>query len=206
MLFHRMTLGSMTVNCYIAADEETRAAVLFDAPDEAEKIIEYLDENGLKLRTVFLTHAHFDHMGALDSLIRATGAKLALHEADVKYLNNPSLNLSGMMGISFSEFHADFTVSHGDVIREDGISIRVIHTPGHTEGSVCYLLGDILVSGDTLFHHSVGRADFPLGSFDDEIKYIKERLMVLDDCVKVYPGHGFSTTIGRERKENPYLL
>lgn len=196
----------MTVNCYVAAEEEGGRAVLFDAPDNAEKILEYINQNNLTLETVFLTHAHFDHMGALSDILSRTGAKLALHEADERYLNDPHLNLAELAGLEFPKFHADMLLKHGDTVFAGGLEIEVIHTPGHTVGSACYLIGDVLVSGDTLFKQSVGRADFPLGSFDDEIKYIKERLMVLDDSTKVCPGHGFSTDIGRERKENPYLI
>lgn len=201
MLFHRMTLGSMTVNCYIAADEKSGRAVLFDAPDNAEKILEYINKNNLTLETVFLTHAHFDHIGALADILSRTDAKLAMHEADEKYLNDPQLNLADAAGIKLPEVHADKLLVHGDKIEVDDICIEVIHTPGHTSGSVCYLMDDVLVSGDTLFKQSIG-----FGNFNEEVKSIKERLMVLNDSVTVYPGHGFSTDIGRERKENPYLI
>ncbi len=206
MIFHRLTLGNMSTNCYIAANEETKNAVLFDAPDEAERILKYITDNKLKLCYVMLTHAHFDHIMALDDILKKTGAKLLLHEAEEKYLNNPALNLASMIPVDIPEFNKYKVVSDDEKLFIDDIEIRVIHTPGHTEGSVCYLMGETLVSGDTLFQHSIGRADFPLGNFDDEISSIKYKLMALEDSVKVYPGHGFSTTIGRERKENPYLI
>lgn len=206
MFFKRLTLGDMTTNCYIAADENTHNAVLFDAPDEADKILKVLSDNGLKLCNVMLTHAHFDHILALHEVLMKTGAKLFVHENEAKYLNNPELNLLSMTGENIPEFHDYHTLTDGETVVLDDIEISVLHTHGHTTGSVCYLMGDILVSGDTLFLHSIGRADFPLGNFDDEIASIKKKLMVLDDSVKVYPGHGFSTTIGRERKENPYLI
>lgn len=206
MIFHRFTLGEMVANCYVAADENTKNAVLFDAPTNPEKILGYLDENGLTLKYILLTHAHFDHIMAVDGIKKATGAKLVLHRDEVKYLNDGVLNLAVTVPVEIPKLKEDIVVSDGDEIVMDSFDIKVIHTPGHTEGSVCYLMGDILISGDTLFNRSVGRADFPLGNFENEIKSIKEKLMPLDDGIKVFPGHGFSTDIGHERKENPYLI
>lgn len=206
MLFKRLILGELLTNCYIAADEDTKNAVLFDAPSDAKKIIEYLNKNDLTLTHIFLTHAHFDHIMALEEIKNATGAKLLLHKEEEKYLNDPDLNLSGENPIKLAKSDNDILLSDGDEIMVDSIKIKVIHTPGHTVGGVCYLIDDILISGDTLFSGSIGRSDFPLGNFDTEITSIKEKLLVLDDDIKVYPGHGFSTTIGKQRKENPYLI
>ncbi len=207
MIFHRMTVGELFTNCYVAACEDTNEAILFDAPDNTEKILGFLNKKNLKLKYVFLTHAHFDHILALAEIKAATGCKIAIHEAEVKYLNDPSLNLSNsMLGMVLPEITADIIFKDDDVFDFNGKPISVIHTPGHTEGSVCYLLENILVSGDTLFNKSIGRSDFPFGDYDTEINSIQKKLMVLDDEIKVYPGHGFSTSIGKERKENPYLL
>ena len=207
MLFHRMALGELGANCYITADEETGRACIFDAPDDAERILAYMDKKGLKLGYIFLTHAHFDHIMALDELKRATGAKVYIHPDDVEMLNNPALNLSADCNVTLPRLEYDAAVLDGDVIETPCGEVRVIHTPGHTKGSVCYLLnGDTLISGDTLFKRSIGRSDGPGGSYENEISAIKEKLMTLDDDVKVYPGHGFSTSIGAERKENPFLI
>lgn len=202
MKFLRFSLGDLVTNSYILFDEEAGQAVLFDAPDGAEKILNFLDENNLSLEYIFLTHAHFDHIGALYTLRTATKAKIVIHEAEEKYLNNSELNLSSEPLPTIS---ADILIKDGDVFEFCGVEIKAIHTPGHTEGGVCYLFDNTLVSGDTLFLNSIGRFDFPLGSFEDEISSIKNKLMCLSDDIKVYPGHGFSTSIGRERKENPYL-
>ena len=206
MLFHRFILGDMVTNCYLVADEETKNAVLFDAPAENDKILDYIQKNGLYLKKVILTHAHFDHILALEKIIEKTGAKLILHKEEEQYLKDPNLNLAGCRWDMMNLPDADRLINDGDEILLDSIKIKVIHTPGHTAGSSCYLLDGILISGDTLFAGSIGRTDFPLGSFDDEISSIKEKLMVLDDSIKVYPGHGFSTTIGKQRKENPYIV
>lgn len=203
MFFHRFVLGELATNSYIIADEDTKNAVLFDAPDNANKILDYLQKKELILKKIFLTHAHFDHILALKEIKEATGAKILLHKDEEKYLKDNSLNLSPKP-LDLPE--ADQLLDDNEVISLDQLTIRVIHTPGHTEGSVCYLVNDVLISGDTLFLGSIGRADFPLGNFEDEISSIKEKLMLLDDEAKVYPGHGFSTKIGKERKENPYLI
>ncbi len=207
MFFHRFILGELVTNCYLVADEDTKNAVLFDAPADAEKVIAYLDEKGLRLNLICLTHAHFDHILALGELIKKTGAECLLHKDEEQYLKNPELNLAGKRKNEIGEISGYSLLEDGDKIALDGIKIEVLHTPGHTKGGVCYLVnGEILISGDTLFSGSIGRFDFPLGSFEEEINSIKEKLMPLGDEIKVYPGHGFSTTIGKQRKENPYLI
>lgn len=206
MLFHRFILGNFVTNCYLVADEDTKNAILFDAPAEADKILDYLKKNDLTLKKVFLTHSHFDHILALQEVIDATNAELLMHKDEEKYLKDPALNLAGEHSGEVNTPDAYQLLSDGDEIVLDSIKIKVIHTPGHTQGSACYFVNDILISGDTLFSGSIGRTDFPLGSFDDIISSIKGKLMLLNDETKVYPGHGFSTTIGKQRKENPYLI
>ncbi len=140
---------------------------------------------------------------ALSEIKAATGAKIVIHCDEDQYLNDTSLNLSY---VPLPQVCADIKVSDGDIIEFADTKIKVIHTPGHTLGGVCYLFDKALVSGDTLFCGSIGRYDFPMGDFDTEINSIKKKLLNLPDEIKVYPGHGPSTTIGNERKENPYLI
>lgn len=207
MIFHRFILGNLVTNCYLIADEHTKNAVLFDAPADGSRIIDYINKNDLNLKLIILTHAHFDHILALKEVADTTGAKILLHSKEEEYLNNPALNLVGDTAESLEKVDDYSCFNDGEVIVLDDIEIKVLHTPGHTTGSCCYLINDdTLISGDTLFSGSIGRTDFPLGSFEDEINSIKEKLLPLDDEVKVYPGHGFSTTIGKQRKENPYLI
>lgn len=203
MDFKKFTLGELATNSYVLFDEKSGVAALFDAPAEAERILDFLKEKELTLKYIFLTHAHFDHIIALSELKAATNAQIVIHYDEERYLNDTSLNLSY---ISLPKVDADIKVSDGDVIEFCDTKIKVIHTPGHTMGGVCYLYDEILVSGDTLFCGSIGRYDFPMGDYAAEINSIKEKLMPLPDNVKVYPGHGPSTTIGNERKENPYLI
>lgn len=205
MIFYRFILGDMVTNCYIVANEDTKNAILFDAPADADKILQYAENNGLKIVKVMLTHAHFDHILALEEIKNRTNCDIYVHEDESQYLKDNKLNLSKTEdNLKFPE--GDVLLRDGDEIDLDGIKIKVIHTPGHTAGSVSYLVEDLLISGDTLFAGSIGRCDFPLGSLEDELSSIKNKLMLLDDNIKVYPGHGFSTTIGKERKDNPYLI
>ncbi len=203
MQFHRFTLGDLATNSYLLYDEKSGDAALFDAPAEAEKILDFLKYKRLNLKYVFLTHAHFDHIMALTELKTSTDANIVIHRDEEQYLNNTSLNLSYM---PLPEVKADIIVADGDVIEFCNTIIKVIHTPGHTLGGVCYQFDETLISGDILFYGSIGRYDFPMGDFDTEINSIKEKLLILPDDIRVYPGHGPSTTIGNERKENPFLL
>ncbi len=195
-------LGYMGVNSYIIYDKEVGKAAVFDAPAESEKILGFLKENGLALEYIFLTHGHFDHIGSLSELKAATNAKVIIHKDEEKYLNDSSLNLTFE---PLPELYADILITDGDRFEFCGTEIKVIHTPGHTVGGVCYYFDDCLICGDTLFQGSIGRFDFPLGDFATEIKSIKERILTLPDETKIYPGHGLSSTVGIERKENPYL-
>lgn len=206
MLFHRMVLGELRTNCYIAADEATGFACLFDAPAEAEHILDYLSKKNLKLEYIFLTHIHFDHILAVDEIKQKTGAKLYINENDAEKLNDPYATLSYDRSLNIPHLEYDALTSDGMSISLPIGEIKVIHTPGHSKGSVCYLIGDILISGDTLFKRTIGHTDSFDGDYDAEIASIKNKLLILDENTSVYPGHGFSTTIGAERKENPFLI
>ncbi len=206
MIFHRFILGDLVTNCYLVADETTKNAVLFDAPANADKIIDYLEKEDLTLKLILLTHAHFDHILALGELVNRTGASYMLHEKEECYLTDEKLNLRENYELNLPDNPPERLLSDGDEVCLDSLKVKVIYTPGHTAGGVCYLVDDILISGDTLFSGSIGRFDFPLGDFDTEINSIKNKLLPLADEIKVYPGHGFSTTIGKQRKENPYLI
>ena len=206
MNFHRLTLGELGTNCYFIADEETNNAIMIDSPADPDIIERFLKENGYTLRYILQTHAHFDHILALGDLKEHTGAKICLHEDEAEVLRDKNINHLYTTGLDYIPPEPDMLLKDGDVIEMDGISVKVLHTPGHTKGGACYLVGDILFSGDTLFRHTIGRTDCPTGDFDTEIKSIKEKLLPLGDNVEVYPGHGAATTIGEERKENPYLI
>lgn len=212
MHIKRFTSGVCLANTYILSKEGSDNAYMFDSCGNTELIFKYLDKNNLRLKGIFLTHGHFDHIAYLEEMKEKTGAPVYIYESEDAFLSNPHLNLSDLDGADedptgemFKLKNADIKLKDGEIIKTDDFDIRVIHTPGHTSGSVCYLAENALFSGDTLFKNSVGRADFPTGNAAEEIKSIKEKLMTLNGDIKVYPGHGFSTTIEEERKENPYL-
>lgn len=205
MKIHTLVLGGLSTNCYIWEDDKTKTAIVIDPADSADEIISYAKEREIKITEIILTHGHFDHMLGLYDLKQKTGAKVSVFEKTVSFIEDDALNLSYHMGRKVMPVKADNILYDNDVIDFGGNLITVIHTPGHTEDSICLFCGDTLISGDTLFLRSVGRYDFPTGDGDKEIKSIKERLMVLPDETKVYTGHGGATTIGEERRENPYL-
>lgn len=205
MLLHKLVLGQLQTNCYILADEETKEAVVIDVPDQADVILDFLKEKAYIVRYIILTHGHFDHMLALKEVREATGAPLLVHENCADFLKDTIKNLCHYTGVLWEATEADRYLKEGDIVAFGSQTLHVLHTPGHTADCICLLAGDILISGDTLFWRSVGRTDHPTGSLEEEINSIKEKLLPLPADTKVYPGHGPMTTIGDERKENPYL-
>ena len=205
MKLYSYVLGELGTNCYIWADEKTGSAMVIDAPDCAEEIVKAAESNGLKICEIVLTHGHFDHILALAELKRLTGAPVSVFEKTERFLSDRVLNLCHYVGAEYEPIKPDKIFKDGDIIDFCGNSIRVIHTPGHTEDSICLLCGNTLISGDTLFRRSVGRWDHPTGDMKQEMASIKNKLMTLPDDTLVYPGHGAPTTIGEERGENPYV-
>ncbi len=208
MEIKRFIYGSCMANSYVLSSEVSKSAVLFDCSGANDKILEYIAENQLILKAIFLTHGHFDHISGLYELREKTGARVYIYEAENVFLSDVGLNLADFDDSFKNEKMldtADVLLNDGDTVKIDDLLVEVIHTPGHTTGCLCYKVGDSLFSGDTLFKQSIGRTDFPTGDYGEEISSIHRKLMVLDDNIKVYPGHGFSTTIGNERRENPYL-
>lgn len=205
MYFHKLTLGALGTNCYILADETTKHAMVIDAPDDADTILDFLKENNYTLKDIVLTHGHYDHILALADLKAATGAPVSIHENGQPFLDDGINNLCHYVGLDWTPVKADRLLKDGDSLRLGDTEFKVLHTPGHTSDCICLYGNDMLISGDTLFWRSVGRVDHPTGSLQQEIDSIKEKLMPLADDVNVYPGHGPATTIGDERRENPYL-
>lgn len=205
MTLYMIVLGQLSNNCYIWADEKTKDAMVVDAPDKADEIIAFAGDKGLKITDIVLTHGHFDHILALKELKEKTGATLSVFEKTADFMRDPVRNLAQYMNIEIPPTKPDKLLKDGDEIDFRGNKIKVLHTPGHTEDSICLLSGKTLLSGDTLFRLSVGRWDHPTGNMMEEINSINDKLMPLPDDTEVYPGHGPSTTIGEERKGNPYI-
>lgn len=201
-----MIVGAVATNCYLAENTKTKEALIIDPGDNAPGIAKIIKSDGVTPVAILLTHGHFDHAMAAEEVANEYGIEIYAHEAERETLEDPRINLSGMIGQTL-KFHADRYVKDGEVLHLAGFDIQVFHTPGHTLGGVCYYLEEekVLFSGDTLFCQSVGRTDFPTGSASTLIRSIQEKLMPLPDDTEVYTGHEDMTTIGMERKYNPFL-
>ena len=202
----KITLGVCQTNCYFVYEEGSGKALVFDPADRGDYILESLKDKGFTVDAILLTHGHFDHIWGVPRLKELSGAKLYAYEKEQELCGSPSMNISAQagraLGVTPDELFRD-----GEEFVISGIRGKVIATPGHTGGSCCYYFEEdkILISGDTLFQESVGRTDFPTGSMGTLIRSIRERLLVLPEDVKVYPGHGPSTTIGYEKENNSFL-
>jgi hydroxyacylglutathione hydrolase len=200
-------LGMVRTNCYVVYNDSTKEAIVVDPADNGAYIKNVLEEKGLTIQAILLTHGHFDHIMAATYLQEMYQIQIMAHEQEKQILEDPSMNLSIGMGGNSCIVKADRYLKDNEILELIGTQIKVLHTPGHTAGGTCYLFEKekILLSGDTLFQGSVGRTDFPTGSMSTLVQSIKDKLMVLDDEVIVYPGHEGETSIGRERKFNPYI-
>ncbi len=207
MIFKHLVVGPIEANCYLIGCPDTLEAAVIDPGGDPPKIIEAIKANKLKVKYIINTHGHIDHIEANGKVQEATGAQILIHKNDAPMLTSPRLNLSTFVGGNIASPAADWELQEGDEIKiGQQITLQVIHTPGHSPGSICLqCTGDILISGDTLFAGSIGRTDFPGGSYEQLIEGVREKLFVLPDAVVVYPGHGPSTTIGFEKKSNPFF-
>lgn len=201
MNIRKISCGPMGANCYLLENENFAAVV--DPSEFLEEAVELL-KSEKKDKYILLTHCHFDHIAAAGRLRAETGVPIYAHRLDFDAVSDPDINLSGVFGFPIDSFGADKCLEDGDVLSAGEEEIRVIHTAGHTAGSVCYLIGDAVISGDTLFENSIGRTDFPTSNVT-EMKNSLDHLCRLSDETKVYSGHGDETTIGREKLNNPYL-
>lgn len=204
MKLETLVLGSLQTNCYIWVEETSKEAVIIDPADEAERILETVAQLNCHIKYIIVTHAHIDHIAALDAVAKATGAPVVIHAADQHTLNNDALNLALYFGLPAPTVSASVIVHDGDTLPLGNQTLQILHTPGHNKGSMCLLCGDTLIAGDTLFYESIGRVDH-YGGNQQEILQSLQKLLKLPPETKVYPGHGPSTTIGHERTHNPYV-
>ncbi len=201
----RIVLGVAQTNCYFLYLEGSRDCIVVDPADQGGNIYKALERNGFQVKAILLTHGHFDHIWGTKELRDLSGAKLYALEEEKELLGDARRNVSAQTGRPYT-VEADEYVKDGEELTLAGLHFRVIATPGHTRGSCCFYFPEagFLVSGDTLFQESVGRTDLPTGSASMLIRSVREKLFPLPEETKVYPGHGESTTIGFEKRYNPF--
>ncbi len=207
MILETFPVGPLRCNCTILGDEVTSEALVVDPGDNIPEILSRLQKHGLTLRQIVVTHAHIDHVGGAAQLRKLTGAPVVMNQQDLGLLGMMEMQ-AGWLGVATPQ------VAPPDASAEDGLAIglttlpaQVLHTPGHTPGSICLLFPDqhLLLAGDTLFAGSIGRTDLPGGDGQQILRSLRGRLLVLPDATRVLPGHGPETTIGEERQSNPFL-
>ena len=202
----RMMLGVCQTNCYFVYREGSRKVIFIDPADYGEQIFKAMKDNGFEVAAILLTHGHFDHIWGCSKLRQLTSAPVYAYEGEEDVLLSSDLNVSAGAGRACT-VKANTLLKDGEEVTIEGMTFKLIATPGHTQGSCCYYFeeANMLISGDTLFEESVGRTDLPTGSMSTLVRSVKDKLFELPDDVVVYPGHGDSTTIGHEKKYNPFI-
>ena len=205
MILEPHVVGPLQVNCFIVGCESSKEALVIDPGEEGERILARIDALGLQLKMIINTHGHFDHVGANHFLILKSGAELLIHSADAELL--PRAKEHGRKyGLDVRVSPPPTRLLHGgETLKVGTLNIQIIATPGHTPGGISLMIADHLFSGDTLFADSVGRTDLPGGDHDTLVASIRQRLFLLPEATVVHPGHGPDTTIGREKRLNPYV-
>jgi len=200
-----MEVGPLAENAYIVEHVGSRKAAVVDPGDEGEEILSRIAERGITLDKILLTHGHFDHVGAVRTLRERTGARIHVHAEEVERMRTADRQ-GGMFGLSVESPPApDVLVREGDVVELGDRGFRVLHTPGHTPGHVTFLAGEMAFVGDLIFAGSIGRTDLPGGSYDDLIRAVREKIFTLPDRTVLFPGHGPATTVGEEKRSNPFF-
>ena len=200
-----LPLGALETNCYLLIDHKKQSSVIIDPAGEPSRLLDLHRQEGITPQMILLTHGHYDHIGALAEIVKQTQAKVFIHPNDAEMLSNPQKSLAFLLGISQEPVKPDGLLKEGEDLFFSDLTIRVLHTPGHTPGSVCFLIEQTVFAGDTLFRNSIGRSDFPGSSTEDLFLSIRDKLFTLPDDTVVLPGHGMHTTVGHERRHNPFF-
>ena len=208
MIHEILPVGPLQCNCSVIADEATREALVIDPGDDIDDVLEIVQKHNLIVKQIVITHAHIDHVGGAMKLRLATGAPILLNQNDYALIKMLDVQATWLGMQPPGKVDIDHSIGQADVIKAGSLSATVLHTPGHTEGSVClyFEAEKKLIAGDTLFAGSIGRTDLPGGSFDKIMNSLRETVLALPDATIVLPGHGLQTTIGEERASNPFLV
>jgi glyoxylase-like metal-dependent hydrolase (beta-lactamase superfamily II) len=201
----RLPVGIYLANCYLVYCDDTKDALVIDPGGDSDEILDRIEKLGLKIKYIILTHGHGDHIGGLLDVKNKTGAPVLIHEKDEEYLKDNQKNLSNMMSLDNVELKADRLLKDGDKLTLGKSTVEIIYTPGHTPGGISIKIDNCIFTGDTLFAGSVGRTDFAGGSYEEIIHSVNERLIIYPDDTIIYPGHGPSSTIGKEKDSNPFV-
>lgn len=207
LALHRFTVGPLQENCYLLADEASRKAVLVDPGDEPARLLAALEPQRLELQAIWLTHAHFDHLGALAAVLAVREVPVYLHPAD-RILYQRAAESAALWGLPLEQPQAEtLALEDGQRLGLASHEVRCLHTPGHAPGHIAFYLPaeGLVLAGDALFQGSIGRTDLPFGDHGQLIRSIRDKLLTLPDETVVYPGHGPETTVGAERRHNPFL-
>ena len=205
MKIFKIPAGVYAANCYIVVDDMTNKAMVIDPGGNPDDLLQFINKNYLGVEYIALTHGHADHIGGVKSLKTSLNAPIMAHVDETELLKDADKNLSSQMAMDKIKIEPSIFLKDGDKFSLGSLEVNVIHTPGHTEGGVCFKIEKNLFSGDTLFKGSIGRSDLHGGNPKTLIKSIKEKILNLADDIKVWPGHGEATTIGEEKLFNPYL-
>lgn len=207
MIHKIFPVGPLQCNCSVVGDEQTGEAMVIDPGDQIQEILDILNSANLKLKQIVITHAHIDHVGGAMKLKAATGAPILMNRNDAALLKMLDVQAAWLGMQPPGPVQIDESVDQGSTIKTGNLSASVIHTPGHTEGSICLYFPEqqTLIAGDTLFAGSIGRTDLPGGSYDKIMRSLHNQVLALPDETQVVPGHGPLTTIGEERQSNPFL-
>jgi hydroxyacylglutathione hydrolase len=207
MILQGLVVGPYGTNCYIVGSESSKKGMVIDPGAEGSHILKVINQLGLSISLIVVTHVHTDHVGALAAVKQATGAPFALHEAEWGVAMQSFAQIVGglMSGSLNKPYRPDRLLKEDDVIEVGDLRFSVLHTPGHSPGGISLYGSGVVFSGDTLFNSGIGRTDFPGCSYDQIIDSIKNKLFSLPDDTVVYPGHGTETTIGEEKRSNPFV-
>ncbi len=205
MKVYKFTIGTFAVNNYLIQSETSHNAILIDAGEAPQPILNKIQSLGLELVYLINTHGHGDHIAGNATIIRETGAKLLIHPLDEPYLRDPTLNLSAFLGARLESPPADGFLEEGDEVTVDDIRLQVLHTPGHTPGHITLVGENLAFVGDVIFYEGIGRTDFPRSDHNQLLQTIRTKIYTLPDEMNLLPGHGPETTVAHEKRHNPFV-